>query len=153
MEVFLGYTKDDDFTLLKQTLEAWDMSGVELAAIQCSPKKFEIALRVAADNMAKGEFYILADLGCVPAFSVPWEELAELIAPDCGLVGLAQARVPQPAKFPTGVRICRKGAVEKWVPKRSDTYDEEHVESLRLVGKRTEIWCDVFYQKLTATSN
>lgn len=170
MEVFIGFTKDDDFTLLQATLERWDAcANVQLAAIECDPKKFEIARRVAADNMAKMQYYILADLGCVledwKALEGIEERLGEM---DEGLIGLATkepfttedaedaekaikngASVIQSIKFPTGVRICRKGAVEKWVPNVSGSYDQEHVESVKLTGGSVWLCPDIFYTRIS----
>jgi hypothetical protein len=161
MEVFIGFTKDDDFTLLQQTLERWDAcENVTIAAIQCDPKKFEIARRVAADNMAKCNYYILADLGCV---LVDWKALADieerLSGKDEALIGLAIKKLftAEDAKDaeknngqepPTGVRICRKNAVEKWLPKVTGTYDREHVESVKLAGGLVGICPDIFYKHL-----
>ncbi len=154
MEVFIGFTKDDDFTLLQATLERWDAcANVEVAAIQCDPKKFEIARRVAADNMAKAEFYILADLGCVLE---DWEALEgieeRLAGMNEALIGIENSRgktyLPDKCHYPTGVRICRKGAVEKWLPKATDTYDKEHVESAGLAGGSVGLCPDILYKRL-----
>ncbi len=163
MEVFIGFTKDDDFTLLQATLERWDAcANVEVAAIQCDPKKFEIARRVAADNMAKAEFYILADLGCVLDSPEALEGIEERAAGmNEALIGLAikqpvtytpkngpvfHARFPD--EYPTGVRICRKGAVEKWLPNQSGKYDQEHVESVKLAGGSVGLCPDILYNRL-----
>src|SRR5882724_2434202 len=100
MEVFIGFTKDDDFTLLQQTLERWDAcANVNLAAIQCDVKKFEIARRVAADNMAKCNHYILADLGCVLDSWNALEGIEERLA-GMGetLIGLAEVFSAKDAK-------------------------------------------------------
>jgi hypothetical protein len=154
MEVFIGFTKDDDFTLLQQTLERWDAcENVTIAAIQCDPKKFEIARRVAADNMAKCNYYILADLGCV---LVDWKALADieerLSGKDEALIGLeyigGKTCLPEEFHYPTGVRICRKNAVKKWLPKVTGTYDREHVESVKLAGGSVGICPDIFYKHL-----
>lgn len=154
MEVFIGFTKDDDFTLLQATLERWDACvNVKLAAIQCDPKKFEIARRVAADNMAKGDYYILADLGYVLEDWKVLEGIEERLGDrEEGLIGLENSRgktcLPEEFQYPTGVRICRKGAVEKWVPNVSGTYDREHVESVRLAGGSVGLCPDILYKKL-----
>jgi len=150
IEVFIGFTKDDDFTLLQKTLERWDAcANVHLAAIQCDPKKFEIARRVAADSMAKCNFYILADLGCVLEDWNALEGIEETLQDkEEALIGLAA--VPHQQGAPTGVRICRKGAVEKWLPKSTDTYDQEHVESIRLAGGTVGLCPDIFYKRLQA---
>jgi len=163
MEVFIGFTKDDDFTLLQQTLERWDAcANVNLAAIQCDVKKFEIARRVAADNMAKCNHYILADLGCVLDSWNALEGIEERLA-GMGetLIGLAEVFSAKDAKdaeksqkpkaksdWPTGVRICRKGAVEKWLPKQTATYDQEHVQSVKLAGGAVGLCPDIFYKWL-----
>jgi hypothetical protein len=52
------------------------------------------------------------------------------------------------ATLPTGVRICRKGAVEKWLPNQSGTYDKEHVESVKLAGGTVGLCPDIYYKNL-----
>ena len=161
MEVFICFTKDDDFTLLQRTLERWDAcTNVHIAAIQCDPKKFEISRRVAADKMAKCDYYILADLGCVLDSWNALDGIEErLSGMEEGLIGLRLyqtqpgAAVPHEQGYPTGVRICRKNAVEKWLPKSTDTYDQEHVESVRLAGGTVGFCPDIFYKKLLAASH
>jgi len=159
MEVFICFTKDDDFTLLQRTLERWDAcTNVHLAAIQCDAKKFEIARRVAADKMAKCDYYILADLGCVLDSWNALDGIEErLNGMEEGLIGLeyvgGKTCLPQEFLYPTGVRICRKNAVEKWLPKSTDTYDQEHVESVKLAGGTVGLCPDIFYKKLLAASH
>ncbi len=153
MEVFIGFTKDDDFNLLQQTLESWDAcANVHLAAVQCDPKKFEIARRVAADNMAKCDYYILADLGCVLDNLEALEGIEERLAGmNEALIGLFAAGGDCAPQSPTGVRICRKNAVEKWLPKTTDTYDREHVESVKLAGGLVGLCPDILYKRLGVT--
>lgn len=155
VEVFIGFTKDDDFTLLQQTLERWDAcENVQLAAIQCDVKKFEIARRVAADKMAKCNYYILADLGCVLDSWNALEGIEEKLEEhNEGLIGLENAGgktcLPKEFQYPKGVRFCRKGAVEKWLPNVSGTYDQEHVESVVLAGGTVGLCPDIFYKRLS----
>ena len=166
IEVFIGFTKDDDFTLLKQTLEAWAaLVGPEhISAVQCNPKKFETARRVAADNMAKGDHYLLVDLGCVPTGSTDIDMMLERMEQDDGLAigGLSlstgrSADVTQP--IPTGVRMCRKGAVTKWLPKQTDSYDKEHAQSAWISRTNrisddpvTVVWPDLYYTHIRKAS-
>lgn len=158
MEVFIGYTKDDDFNLLRQTLERWDACmNVVVSAIQCDRNKFEIARRVAADGMAKGKYYILADLGCVLEDWKALDEIEDRLngSEEC-LIGLeysGKTCLPDNLQYPKGVRICRKGAVEKWLPKVTESYNEEHAESVKLSGGTVALCPDIFYKRLQPATN
>lgn len=93
--------------------------------------KFEIQRRVVADNLAKGRFYILADLGCVPD-DAPNPDFME---PVDGIVGFS----PGVGGVPTGARIIQKGAVTRWPQKSTPSYDKEHVVAMELAGKRVRV--------------
>ena len=55
---------------------AWDEIGAEPVAIQVKKKKkYELFRRIAADEKATEDFYLLADLGCVLADSADMKKL------------------------------------------------------------------------------
>lgn len=169
MEVIIGFTKDDDFTLLRETLESWDACA-DVIAIECNPKKYEIARRVAADKMAKGKFYFLADIGCTPFDQDSLRRLRDL-PPDvaimgltpfdagyrpCKIVGTVIGTCPSGCDYcdyirelsnaPTGVRLIRKGAIEKWPLKTTITYDKEHADAARLAQFNVALCQDILYK-------
>lgn len=37
-------------------------------------------------------------------------------------------------KIEDGIRLIRKGAIDKWLSKTTQTYDQEHEESIKLAG-------------------
>jgi hypothetical protein len=189
MEVFVGYTADAEFQRLSLTLDCWDACGFEVAAIECKADKYEIARRVAADNLATEPHYILADLGCVlqerKSGAVIRERLTGVgdpckihasentrmvgLMPDygmelaCDIVGGCCgeycpfcSQLKQLRAAPIGVRIIRKGSVQKWLPKTTESYDQEHAESIRMSAGETwcpgmkaiEIWPDIFFRHL-----
>ena len=148
MEVFVAFSKDEQIPILQQTMEAWaECELVEPVGIRASEGKYELMRRITADNMAEGNYYILADLGCVPddKFSVPALMKRLAISGD-GLIGFSKEG--RDLAYPTGVRICQKGVVARWVPKSTESYDQEHAEAIRLAGKRVTIWENVKYKHL-----
>jgi hypothetical protein len=152
MEVFVAYTKDDDFNALKQTLEYWGrVPGVEPAMIQFPRAKYEIGRRVAADNLSTDQYYILADLGCILNSEADMKRIEERLKDeDAALIGLSNiaGNILLPDPPPAGVRICRKGAVEKWLPKVTVHYNQEHRDSVRLSQQKVTTWHDIFYKHL-----
>lgn len=143
MEVFIGYTKDDNFELLERTLEAWDEGDTEPVAIECNAKKFEIHRRVVAENMSTGD-YVLCDIGYGPALPKFGKVAAELLEkhPKAGLI--SQGTKGQPHS----VVICRKGIVEKWPTPQSKTYIPEHAEAYRLKGYKPLLCQQKLYRQL-----
>lgn len=146
--------------LLSQTATAWAEcvgdDNVRIIQVDDRLHKSEIMRRIAADNLAESEFYILADLGCIPdtrdmVRSIV-RKLAKNIKTPSDLIGLWPADMPTGvAEYPEGVRICRKGAVKHWAPKRTVTYDEEHAESVRHSKGKVEIWCDTTFRHVQAS--
>ena len=139
MEVFIAYTKDDEYRLLEDTLMAWaECDGAEPIAVEMKPgKKYEIKRRVVADKLAKGSFYVVAELGLVPAA----KDLVRSIerADKCSLNLLS----------PLGrVYVGEKGAVSRWVTPESDSYNREHMESVKLSGGKVQTWADIAYKQL-----
>lgn len=125
MDVFIAYTKQTEVQELGETLEAWDkVEGAEPAAVECQPRKFEIQRRVAAENLASGD-YILCDVGYIPTYPA-FVEYAEKLLKEHPNVGMFQMK--------GGVYICRKGVVDKWPEKKSEFYIPEHVWAYQLKG-------------------
>ena len=158
MEVFISYKPEDNMMLLSETATAWaECAGDEnVKIIQVDDKlhKSEMMRRIVADNLADSEFYILADLGCIPDAPDMVRSIVRKLAKEKkepgDLIGLWPADMPA-GEFPEGVRICRKGAVKHWVPKRTVTYDEEHAESVRHSRGKVEIWQDTTFKHVRAS--
>lgn len=136
----MAFTKDDQVAILEGTLQAWsECEDAEPIMVQVDRKnKFELIRRIAADNMATGKYYVLADLGCIPASKdiiqqisgrINGASLAEL-APDSGVV------------------VCQKGRVKQWLPKSTPTYRVEHADSVRRSGGTVVTWDDISYKLL-----
>lgn len=130
MEVFLAFCSEDQIPILEATMEAWaEVEGCEPVGIRVPAGKYEMVRRITADNMAVGDWYILADLGCIPDGLTKSPSASEFS--NVHNMGLASWGI---VKTPTGVRFCRKGAVARWVPKVTDSYDEEHMQSVEKSG-------------------
>lgn len=152
MDVFIGYTPEDEFAILKATMEAWnECDGANVKAIFVEKKsRFELSRRIAADNLSEEKFYILADLGCVPA-SLDLVRVARAkINDDFALVGLVPLD-SEASEVPNGVRICQKQAISHWIPKETADYAMEHMKSAKRTGKKVEIWPDVNFKHLGAS--
>lgn len=142
MEVFIAFSSDDDAQVLKHTMIAWaECEDCEPVGIQTAPGKYELQRRIVADQMAQEKWYIIADLGCVPESPSLLSDVRSRLADDVAIYGLGTDDPP------SGVRICQKGAVRKWLEKKSNSYDAEHAESAKLAGKRVEIWPDIIYKR------
>lgn len=132
-------------------METWEKYGAVPNAIRCrGDEKFEITRRVAADNLAKEPYYLLADLGCIPESKTVSKIQARvaLLEDDIGLIGLAERN--QSGEFndvPCGVRVCRKNFIQKWMSKVTANYDEEHAACARMEGK-VALWPDIFYRRI-----
>lgn len=115
------------FADLAATLEAWEkVPEAEPVAIQVPRKKYEIIRRVTAENMAKGD-YILCDLGCVPTVDDVAAISKQYFSQDekVGMILFGKG---------SGVRVCRKGIVEKWPKKESLNYQKEHEIAYAIEG-------------------
>jgi hypothetical protein len=144
LQVFVPFADGDSVHLLGLTLDVWELAGCEPAVVELTgkPENRFRAFRVAADNLAENELYVLADIGCIPAEKT--FDVASKVTFDDGLAGLAFKN--RALQIPTGVRVCRKGAVSKWPQTRTATYDEEHAEAVKLAGKNVVMLPDVFYR-------
>lgn len=147
MEVFIFFSTTDELPLVEMSLQAWepiawaDPVNVTLAPIH----NFEIKRRALADQMAKGGHYIIADVGCVPESERAIPELLKRLTSNDGLVGLSCGD----ADYPTGVRVCAKGAVKAWPPQVTPNYDKEHAEAVRATGKNVATW-PISFRRLQA---
>lgn len=139
MEVFVAFTKDDEYQLLEDTLMAWaECDGAEAIAVELKPgKKYEIKRRVVADNLAKGKYYVVAEIGLIPTSG----DLVRTID--------RTEKAALNLLFPLGkVFVAEKGAVRRWVEPKSDSYNREHMESVKLSGGKVESWADIAYKPL-----
>ena len=152
MDVFLAYTPDDEFELLKATMEAWaECDGANVSAIFISKKsKFELLRRITADNLSSEKFYILADLGCVPSGTDTVRLVRSKISDDHGLVGL-KSEDSEVKTVPEGVRICQKGAISRWATPKTGDYNFEHMASALKVGKKVEVWDSPMFKHVGAS--
>lgn len=151
MEVFVGYSSDEQAALLIPTFEAWaQFEDFEPVGILVKEGKFEIQRRVTADKLSKGRFYILADLGCVPDCDVNGlgKKLKAEYGDSYGIVGFACGE--RELKVPTGVRVCQKGVVSKWAPNQSGSYDQEYASAVESAGYKVAICPSLPYKHLLA---
>jgi len=140
VEIFIAYTKDSLIKDLTNTLEAWDkIPNAEPIAIEVPAKKYEIIRRVTAENMAKGN-YILCDLGCVPNQEDVVERAEKMLQDE--KIGMLKC------KPGGGIRICRKGIVEKWPTYVGGSYDDEHGSAYRLEGYLVSVCPTLAYRRL-----
>lgn len=152
MEAFVAYSDDEQIPILYDTMESLSsIGGIEPVGIKAPDDKYELFRRITADNMAKEKFYLLCDLGYVlPEFSIVSVERRLAFAEQYGLIGIGISG--EELKIPTGIRFCQKGVVEKWLPKRTANYDQEHVDSVRLGGKGVKMWTDIIGRRLTVAA-
>lgn len=152
MEVFIGFDGNiDAVPFLEAALLGWEkVRFASPQVLELKPgEKFEIQRRVLADNLAKGEFYILADIDAKP--EEPWViSQVQKLLPARTSCGLAFIR----PLFDVGgrVRIIRKGLIKKWPPMETDNYDFEHGQAIVQAGYTMETWDDIWYRHL-AKSN
>ena len=139
MEVFIAFTDTDEYQLLEDTLDAWGRcDGAEVSAIRLkSGKKYELQRRIVADNLAKGKYYIVTELGVVPAADDVVRTIERADKKQLNLLA------------PLGrVFVCEKGAVRRWAEPQSTSYSREHMESVTLSGGKVESWADIAYKPL-----
>lgn len=137
MDVFVGYTPEDEFELLKATLEAWaGCEGAEPKAIFITKKSsFEMYRRIAADRLSEEKFYIIADLGCVPISADFVREIRPKLKDEHGLVEFRAMGADV-----DGVIACQKEVVRQWIPDSGGKYRGEHQKSVERAGKKVEVW-------------
>ncbi len=126
MDIFVGYTKFMDIKILGATLDSWEkIEGCTPAAIECQADKYEFFRRRAAEGLAQGD-YILADIGCIPKSQRAIQEAVQMLYLENGsTVGMVGVH---------GVRVCRKGVVDKWPARQTNDYDFEHKQAYEMKG-------------------
>lgn len=171
IEAFVAYSSDAQVPMLAATMEAWaQIEGVEPVAVQVKESRYELDRRLVADAKSQNKWYLLVDLGCGPdgAFTIP------PLDGRYGMYGLSpvaitgqqgSGHVPNRlcelhcaycdslrslSVTPTGVRICQRAVIMKWLAPNGGDYNREHAESVRKSGKRVAIVRDVFYKSLLA---
>lgn len=152
MEAFVAYNDDEQIPILYDTMESLSsIHGIEPVGIKAPEDKYELFRRITADNMANDKFYLLCDLGYVlPELDTETIQKRLAFAEQYGLIGIGISG--EELKIPSGIRFCQKGIVEKWLPKRTPSYDQEHVDSVRLGGKGVKMWTDIVGRKLTVNA-
>jgi hypothetical protein len=126
IECFIGYTDKHSLYELKATLEFWDAMGdVIPIAIRCRQSRYEMDRRVAAENVAKGD-YILCDLNYGP-------EDGNTVSTALSLLRNKRKKVGMVLVNP-GIRLCRKGAIARWPQKSTSDYNEEHRQAFEFAG-------------------
>ena len=153
IEVFLCFHSEDKAIQLLDTAERWRKTkGAYPTIIQVPEEGFEIKRRMLADKLSKDDIYIIADILCVPAMPKFIQTVKQRFI-NLGMAGINYRGFNEPLKYPTGIRVCKKGLVEKWPQQITKTYDKEHAEAIRSTGSRVETWPDVIYFKLNENDN
>lgn len=139
IEVFICFHSEDQARMVLDTAERWRKTkGAYPTVIQVPKDGFEIKRRVLADKLAKTDIYIIADILCVPAMPKFIETIEKSFGDKVGMVGLAH-KDGMTYAYPSGIRVCRKGVVDKWPVKNTETYDREHAEAVMMAGKKVEM--------------
>lgn len=147
MEVFITFKDEDEAIPLHDSVKRWaKCTGASPAIIQVPKEMYEIRRRVLADNLAREDYYILADLLCVPGEKSLIKQIKIKIKenPDINMFGLTPKNGMVSINdyaFPCGVRVCKKGVVEKWPQQVTDNYNKEHAHA----AKKVMVLSDVFY--------
>lgn len=148
MEVFIAFDGNlEAVQFLEQALYGWEkIRFAEVNCLELKPgQKFEIQRRVLADNLAKGDWYVLADIDAKP--EEPWviSQIQKLV-PTRKQCGLALIR----PSFDIGgkVRVIRKGIIHKWPAQETDNYELEHGLAIVQAGYTMETWDDIWYRHL-----
>src|SRR5262252_4079322 len=142
MEVFVAFRDLSDVPLLGATMDEWERCGAEPVAIQVKKKmKFELFRRIAADEKATEDFYLLADLGCVLADLADFKNLKL-----DDVTGMAGLKGTYKSDIPVGVRLIRRRAVNKWEPPITDDYCIEHARAMKNSGWKVSVFQDIFYK-------
>jgi hypothetical protein len=145
MEIFIAFSDGSDINELEQTMVAWDRhQEAEVVGLKCPAGKYQTYRRVSAEMMARGD-YILADLGCIPVEN-DFIETAEQYLQKHKKVGMLRA---DPGH---GVDICRKGIVQKWPIKTTQTYSDEHKQAYEIAGYHVETSSKLHYKRLSEAS-
>lgn len=139
MEVFLAFTDTDEFQLLEDTLDAWGRcDGAEVSAIRLKGgKKYELQRRIVADNLARGKYYIVTELGIVPSADDVIRTIERAEKKQLNLLA------------PNGqVYVAEKGSVRKWITPKDWSYSQQHIDSVEFSGGKVENWADIAYKRL-----
>lgn len=155
IEVFVSYTPGTDIGRLGQTLDAWDLEGLEPNAIQCGLKKFEIHRRVSAENVSRGT-YVITRVGCGPVEDNFAALVEEFFAKDSNL-GMIVPACEEKDWTSGSVAICRKGVVKQWVHPLSNMaadvlWSNAHRTSVRNAGFKVIDKCPTIHYRLLAGS-
>jgi len=151
LEVFIAFYSEDQAIPMLDSAQRWaKCKGASPNIIQVPEKGFEIKRRVLADNLAQDTYYILADMLCVPGEKFLIKQIKKAIKenPDINLFGLTEKSATGETFFLTktsGVRVCKKGAVEKWPQQITPDYDAEHAQA---AGK-AKVLSDVYFARLS----
>src|SRR5690348_10046757 len=129
MEVFIPWDgKGDAVPFLEKCLYGWsDVRFAQPMVIGVVGNKQDIKFRVAADGLAKNDYYILSDVDAIPEETYVISAINKHLAVRPRL-GLALIR----PVFELGgrVRVVRKGLIERWPEQTSKQYDREHAEAV-----------------------
>ena len=146
MEVFLFVSSEDEMQLLEHSMLAWER--IEYAfpvnVVQLPQYQFEIKRRVLADQMAENSYYVLADIGAIPEDGRSLLGVVGKIKASDGLIGFTCGE----SMIPSGVRVCRKGVIQKWPAQQSADYNREHADAVRMAGYQVSIWPTTYRQLL-----
>lgn len=151
MEVFIAFHSEDQAIPMLDSAKRWaKCKGALPNIIQVPEHGFEIKRRVLADNLAKEDYYILADMLCVPGDKYLIKHIKKAVKenPDVNLFGLTEKDGNGNTYFLTkssGVRVCKKGVVEKWPQQVTNDYDSEHAHAAGSV----KVLSNVFYARLS----
>lgn len=146
MEAFVSFWDDDQIPILAETMKNWESVGLEPVGIKTTEDKYELFRRITADNMASSQFYILGDIGCFIGEAIDLGDLVMKLSSEFGLIGFGMEG--ETIKIPTGIRVCQKGIIEKWPPKLTSSYDQEHMNAVKYAGKKVGIWDEFVARRL-----
>lgn len=128
MEIFVTFSSDDEALPLDNTVRCWAKCYKASPCIVKVPKElYQIRRRVLADNLSREDYYIIADIGCIPHNKFLVRDIKEAIKehPNLNMFGLCK-NGNIVSDYPSGVIVCKKGAVTKWPQQVSDDYCKEH---------------------------
>lgn len=146
LEVFICFHSEDQAVNVLDTAERWRKTkGAYPTVIQVPKDGFELKRRVLADKLSKSDVYIVCDILCVPAMPKFIETIEKRLDETIGMVGVLDRDATEFEPYPSGIRICRKGVVEKWPTQTTDKYNQEHSAAVKQAGKKVELWPDIIY--------
>lgn len=147
-----------------ETVCRWSITP---SILNCTPFEFQRQRRIFAENLARGEIYILADGDCLLGPESPIPQALSLMAkyPDFGILSLMPENctiVPwTPENYAPiltdevmehvsvgGIRFCRKGILGDWPAQNGPGYDGIHSEAIRKAGFRVGYARNLLYNHL-----